>query len=50
MTAPTRPSYADHWFPAKIISHTVWLYFPLPLRLRNVDEILAARLARLENP
>jgi putative transposase len=37
------PSYADHRFPAEIISYAVWLYFRFPLSLRHVDEIRAAR-------
>src|SRR5918911_2338109 len=43
MTTPPHPSYAGHRFPAKIISHAVWLYFRFPLSLRHVDEILAVR-------
>jgi len=43
MTLPALPSDAGYRFPAEIISHAVWLYFRLPLSLRNVDEILAAR-------
>jgi putative transposase len=43
MTPPALPSYAGHRFPAEVISHAVWLYFRFPLRLRDVDEILAAR-------
>src|SRR4051812_12199122 len=31
MTAPTSLSYADHRFPADIISHAIWLYFRFPL-------------------
>jgi putative transposase len=34
-------SYAGYYFPAEIISHAVWLYFPLGLRM--ADELLAAR-------
>ena len=43
MTTPTCPSYAGYRFPAEIISRAVWLYCRVPLSLRNVDEILAAR-------
>src|ERR1700759_3688682 len=43
MTTPAPPSYAGYRFPAEIISFAVWLYFRFPLRLRHVDEILAAR-------
>ena len=43
MTTPTCPSHAGYWFPAEIISHAVWLYFRVPLSLRMVDELLAAR-------
>ena len=43
MTLPSSRSYAGYRFPAKIISHAVWLYFRFPLSLRHVDEILAAR-------
>jgi putative transposase len=37
------PRYARHRFPAKVISHAVWLYFWFPLSLRMVEEMLAAR-------
>jgi putative transposase len=37
------PRYARHRFPAEVISHAVWLYFRLPLSLRMVEEMLAAR-------
>jgi len=32
MTTPTRTRtrYIGYRFPAEIISHAVWLYFPLP--------------------
>src|SRR5215213_2620227 len=43
MTTPASPSYAGHRFPAEIISHAIWLYFRLPLSLRHVEKILAAR-------
>ena len=43
MTTPGCSSYAGHRFPAEIISHAVWLYFRFHLRLRMVDELLAAR-------
>ena len=43
MTTPAPPSYAGHRFPAEVISHAVWLYFRLPLSLRMVEEMLAAR-------
>jgi putative transposase len=43
MTTSAVPSYAGYRFPAEIISHAVWLYFRLPLSLRMVDELLAAR-------
>src|ERR687885_829246 len=43
MTTPVCPSYAGHRFPAKIISHVVWLYFRFPLSLRMVEEMVAAR-------
>jgi putative transposase len=34
---------ARHRFPAEVISLAVWLYFRLPLSLRMVEEMLAAR-------
>ena len=40
---PCLSSYAGYRFPAKIISHAVWLYFRFPLSLRMVEELLAAR-------
>ncbi len=43
MTTPACPSYAGYRFPVEIISHAVWLYFRIPLSLRMVDELLAAR-------
>ena len=30
-------------FPAKVISHAVWLYFRSPLSLRMVEKLLAAQ-------
>jgi hypothetical protein len=36
------PLYARHRFPAEVISLAVWLYFRFPLRLRMVEEMLAA--------
>jgi putative transposase len=43
MTTLAPSSYAGYRFPAKIISHAVWLCFRFPFSLRHVDEILAAR-------
>src|ERR687886_908698 len=44
MSSPAAKSpYAGHRFPAEVISHAVWLYFRLPLSLRMVEEMLAAR-------
>src|SRR5918912_4089287 len=43
MTPATRTRYAGHRFPPEIISHAVLLYFRLPLGLRMVEEMLAAR-------
>jgi putative transposase len=41
---PTRhPCYARHRFPAEVISYAIWLYFRVPLSLRMVEEMLAAR-------
>jgi putative transposase len=37
------PRYARHRFPAEVISYAVWLYFRVPLSLRMVEEMLAAR-------
>ena len=42
MTEPN-PLYRRHRFPAEIIAHAVWLYFRFPLRLRMVEDLLAAR-------
>jgi putative transposase len=36
-------SYAGYRFPPELISYAVWLYFRLPLSLRMVEEMLAAR-------
>ena len=35
--------YKRHRFPAEVIAHAVWLYFRLPLSLRHVEDLLAAR-------
>ncbi len=43
MTTSACPSYAGYRLPAEVISHAVWIYFRLPLSLRMVDELLAAR-------
>jgi len=37
------PVYRRHRFSAEIIVHAVWLYFRLPLSLRVVEDVLAAR-------
>jgi hypothetical protein len=43
MRSTHHPRYVRHRFPAEVISHAVWLYFRLPLSLRMVEEMLAAR-------
>ena len=43
MTLPARACYSGYRFPAEIIGYAVWLYFRLPLGLRMVEELLAAR-------
>src|SRR3982750_181624 len=44
MSSPaTKSPYAGYRFPPEVISHAVWLYFPFPLSLRMVEEMLAAR-------
>lgn len=35
--------YRRHRFPREVIAQAVWLYFSLPLSLRMVEEMLAAR-------
>jgi putative transposase len=37
------PLYRRHRFPADVIAYAVWLYFRFPLRLRMVEDMLAAR-------
>lgn len=37
------PLYRRHRFPAEVIARAVWLYFRLPLSLRMVEDMLAAR-------
>ncbi len=37
------PRYTRYRFPTEVISHAVWLYFRVPLSLRMVEEMLAAR-------
>jgi len=39
----TNSRYHRHRFPAKIISHSVWLYFRFALSFSDVEEILAQR-------
>jgi len=39
----TASLYHRHRFPAEIISHCVWLYFPFALSFRDVEEMLAMR-------
>ncbi|SAL07271.1 hypothetical protein AWB78_08508 [Caballeronia calidae] len=36
-------SFKSYRFPPDVISYAVWLYYRLPLSLRMVEEILAAR-------
>ncbi|CAD6561547.1 hypothetical protein LMG28727_07472 [Paraburkholderia kirstenboschensis] len=36
-------SFEGHRFPPDIIRYVVWLYYRFPLRLRMVEEMLAAR-------
>ena len=43
MMTSARIRYAGYRHPAEIISYAVWLYFRLPLALRMVEELLAAR-------
>ena len=43
MRTPRDPIYIGHRYPAEIISYAVWLYFRVPLSLRMVEEMLAAR-------
>ncbi len=35
--------YKGHRFPAKIISHCVWLYFRFSLSFRDVEDMMAER-------
>jgi putative transposase len=35
--------FKGYRFPPDIISYAVWLYYRFPLRLRMVEEMLAAR-------
>ncbi len=37
------PSYHGYRFPAKIISHAVWLYHRFCLSFRDVEDLLAQR-------
>jgi putative transposase len=36
-------SYHRHRFSAKIISHSLWLYFGFAMSFRDIEEILAIR-------
>ena len=40
---PSHAHYAGHWFPAEIISRTVWLYFRFTLSFRDIEELMASR-------
>ncbi len=42
-SSATKSRYAGYRFPAEVISQAVWLYFRVPLSLRMVEEMLAAR-------
>jgi putative transposase len=42
---PGMNSYNRHRSPAAVIEHVVWLYHCSSLSLRNIEPILAARLA-----
>lgn len=37
------PLYRRHRYPADIIAYAVWLYLRVPLSLRMVEDMLAAR-------
>ncbi len=39
-------SYARHRFPPVVILHAVWLYLRFTLSYRDVEDLLAARLAK----
>ncbi len=44
MVPPAAKSpYSGYRFPAEVISHAIWRYFRLPLRLRIAEEMLATR-------
>src|SRR3982750_2234783 len=43
MTPAAKSPSAGYHFPGEVISHAVWLSFRLPLSLRMVEEMLAAR-------
>jgi putative transposase len=44
MNTPSTHRYRNHRFPAEIISHGVWLYFPFCLSYRDVEELLFAHV------
>nr|WP_279250547.1 hypothetical protein [Candidatus Marimicrobium litorale] len=37
-------TYKRHRFPPDIISYAVWLYYPLNLRHRDIEDLLAERV------
>ena len=39
----TAASYVGFRFPAEVISHAVWLYYPFALSFRDVSELMLAR-------
>ncbi len=42
MTTSSNP-YRGFRYPAEVIEHAVWLYYPFSLSLRDIEAILAAR-------
>jgi hypothetical protein len=48
MTETSLAHFRRHRFPAEIIAHAVWLYFRVPLSLRDVEGLLAERGIMLE--
>ena len=44
---PELPSYRGYRYPSEIIGHAVWLYYRFSLSLRDVEELLAERGARV---
>ena len=42
----TKISYAGYWFPPEIIHQAIWLHLQFTLSLRDIEVLLAERVAK----